>query len=186
MSTETAVAHRRLQSETDSVQTGVVLDMDLKCNRALGPLRQFEFVSPRAHPVGISNSFIMASKNNDFIRTIIDNLERYNKHWFWLPYPTVMFSTGCHYVSYVLPSRSKLERWLTRPLLTEQFTHSCHPRTEPHTRSSAEPRRTRNSTAPMATRQHPFSSTLEAPRGTLGMPPSSSGLDTSMSVKFSS
>ncbi|KAH6603646.1 glycosyltransferase [Trichoderma cornu-damae] len=80
---------------------GVVLDMDLKCRRALGPLRRFNFVAPEAHPVGFSIGFMMASRRNDFIGSIVDNLATYNKHWLGLPYATVMFSTGCHYASVI-------------------------------------------------------------------------------------
>ncbi|KAK3331791.1 glycosyltransferase family 32 protein [Cercophora scortea] len=78
---------------------GVILDMDLQCKRALGPLRRFEFVAPAAHPTGFSIGFMMASKRSEFVGKLVGNLRRYNKHWIWLPYPTVMFSTGCHYAS---------------------------------------------------------------------------------------
>ncbi|KAK0630945.1 glycosyltransferase family 32 protein [Bombardia bombarda] len=78
---------------------GVILDMDLQCNRALGPLRRFEFVAPAAHPTGFSIGFMMASKGNKYVGDLVRNLARYNRHWLWLPYPTVMFSTGCHYAS---------------------------------------------------------------------------------------
>lgn len=78
---------------------GAVLDMDLRCRRSLGPLRRFDFVAAAAHPIGFSNGFMMASKNNTFIREIILNLKEYNRRWFGLAYPTVMFSTGCHFAS---------------------------------------------------------------------------------------
>ena len=83
------------------MSTGVVLDMDLKCKRSLGPLRRFSFVAPAAHPTGFSIGFMMASKNNDFVLSVVRSLEAYNRHWLMLPYPTVMFSTGCHFASYV-------------------------------------------------------------------------------------
>ncbi len=75
--------------------------MDLKCKRSLGPLRRFSFVAPAAHPTGFSIGFMMASKNNDFVLNVVRSLEAYNRHWLMLPYPTVMFSTGCHFASYV-------------------------------------------------------------------------------------
>lgn len=78
--------------------------MDLQCKRAFGPLRRFDFVAPAAHPTGLSISFMMASEGNAYVRQLVDNLRRYNRYWLGLPYPTVMFSTGCHYASYV-PSR---------------------------------------------------------------------------------
>ncbi|KAK3358001.1 glycosyltransferase family 32 protein [Lasiosphaeria hispida] len=80
---------------------GVILDMDLQCKRALGPLRRFDFVAPAAHPTGFSVGFMMASKGNEFVGALVRNLQSYNRHWLWLPYPTVMFSTGCHYASMI-------------------------------------------------------------------------------------
>jgi mannosyltransferase OCH1-like enzyme len=80
---------------------GVILDMDLECKRALGPLRRFSFVAPEAHPTGFSIGFMMASKDNAFVGDIVRNLAVYNKEWFGLPYPTVMFSTGCHFASVI-------------------------------------------------------------------------------------
>lgn len=76
--------------------------MDLECRRSLGPLRRFGFVAPAAHPMGFSNGFMMASAKHPFVADLVRNLPIYNQHWFGLPYPTVMFSTGCHYASYVL------------------------------------------------------------------------------------
>lgn len=78
---------------------GVILDMDLQCRRALGPLRRFDFVAPAAHPIGFSVGFMMASRRNEFVGAMVRNLNRYNRHWLGLPYATVMFSTGCHYAS---------------------------------------------------------------------------------------
>jgi mannosyltransferase OCH1-like enzyme len=75
--------------------------MDLDCRRSLGPLRRFEFVSPGAHPVGFSNGMMMASKRQPFVGELVNNLPKFNLNWFGLPYATVMFSTGCHYASYV-------------------------------------------------------------------------------------
>ncbi|QPH09562.1 hypothetical protein C2857_000410 [Epichloe festucae Fl1] len=80
---------------------GVVLDMDLKCKRGLGPLRRFSFVAPEAHPTGFSIGFMMASKENAFVGDIVRNLTVYNKQWLGLPYATVMFSTGCHFASVI-------------------------------------------------------------------------------------
>lgn len=73
--------------------------MDLQCKRAFGPLRRFEFVAPAAHPTGFSIGFMMASKANPYVGALVANLERYNRNWLGLPYPAVMFSTGCHYAS---------------------------------------------------------------------------------------
>lgn len=77
--------------------------MDLECRRSLGPLRRFSFVAPAAHPVGFSNGMMMASKGHPFVAELLKNLPVYNWNWLGLPYATVMFSTGCHYASYVFP-----------------------------------------------------------------------------------
>ncbi len=42
---------------------------------------------------------MMASKGNEYVRQLVTNLARYNRNWLGLPYPAVMFSTGCHYAS---------------------------------------------------------------------------------------
>ncbi|KAL1838455.1 hypothetical protein VTJ49DRAFT_2652 [Mycothermus thermophilus] len=78
---------------------GVILDMDLQCKRSFGPLRRYEFVAPEAHPAGFSIGFMMAARENPFVGELVRNLPRYNRRWLGLPYPTVMFSTGCHYAS---------------------------------------------------------------------------------------
>ncbi|CAK7272411.1 hypothetical protein SEPCBS119000_005109 [Sporothrix epigloea] len=78
---------------------GVVLDMDLRCKRALGPLRRFGFVAIEAVPVGFSSGFIMAERRNALVGAIVNSLPDYNRRWLGLPYPTVMFSTGCHFAS---------------------------------------------------------------------------------------
>ena len=97
---------------------GVVLDMDLKCLQALGPLRRFHFVAPEARPTGFSIGFMMAEKGNAFVQSILDNLRGYDKQWFWLPYATVMFSTGCHFASviHVLQPHRELLKILPGPL----------------------------------------------------------------------
>jgi mannosyltransferase OCH1-like enzyme len=98
--------HPPLPSPNNPHHTGVILDMDLQCKRALGPFRRFAFVAPAAHPTGFSVGFLMASKRNAYVGQLVANLPRYNKHWLGLPYPTVMFSTGCHYASWVFLSFS--------------------------------------------------------------------------------
>ncbi len=77
---------------------GIFLDMDLHCRRSLGPLRRFDFVSPAAYPVGLSNGFLMVSARHPFIKVLVDGLPLFNRN-FILPYATVMFSTGCMYLS---------------------------------------------------------------------------------------
>ncbi|KAG9254523.1 putative glycosyl transferase [Emericellopsis atlantica] len=97
---------------------GIILDMDLQCRRSLGPLRQFKFVAPAAHPTGFSVSFLMASRANEFVGNILQNLKTYDRNWFYLPYVTVMFSTGGHFASALharLPNRAE-SKILSGPL----------------------------------------------------------------------
>ncbi|KAF2670396.1 putative glycosyl transferase [Microthyrium microscopicum] len=90
---------------------GVFLDLDLECRRPLDPLRQFEFVAPAATPMGISNGFLMVAPKHPFMKFTLENLRSYNINWFGLPYATVMFSTGCHFLSTmqsIFPQRDSL------------------------------------------------------------------------------
>ncbi|UJR26144.1 hypothetical protein I4U23_007488 [Adineta vaga] len=77
---------------------GIFLDMDLHCRRSLGPLRRFDFISPAAYPVGISNGFLMVSARHPFFEVLVNQLTLFDRN-FILPYATVMFSTGCMYLS---------------------------------------------------------------------------------------
>ncbi|OKL58180.1 hypothetical protein UA08_06873 [Talaromyces atroroseus] len=89
----------RLLTVRSDISAGVVLDFDLECKRSLGPLRRFDFVAPAAYPTGFSVGFMMARPGNYFVRSLVDSLAAYNHAWFFIPYATVMFSTGCHYAS---------------------------------------------------------------------------------------
>ncbi|KAI8593005.1 nucleotide-diphospho-sugar transferase [Geranomyces variabilis] len=77
---------------------GTYLDMDLQCLRPLDPFRKFEFLANAAHPVGVSNGFIMTAPKSKFMAQLVENLKLFNR-FFFTAYPTVMFSTGCMYVS---------------------------------------------------------------------------------------
>ncbi|RAH43455.1 glycosyltransferase family 32 protein [Aspergillus brunneoviolaceus CBS 621.78] len=85
---------------------GAILDMDLACRQSLDPLREFEFVAPAAHPVGISVGMMLAAPNDAYVRALVDNLPRFNRRWALLPYITIMFSTGCHYASTIFTLQS--------------------------------------------------------------------------------
>ncbi|KAJ3041176.1 hypothetical protein HK097_002371 [Rhizophlyctis rosea] len=77
---------------------GVYLDMDLACRRSLDPFRRFDFLSPAAHPVGVSNGFMMSPPRAPLLNRLIQNLTPFN-HFYFSAYPTVMFSTGCMFLS---------------------------------------------------------------------------------------
>ncbi|OCL09955.1 glycosyltransferase family 32 protein [Glonium stellatum] len=78
---------------------GIFLDSDLHCLRSLDPLRRFPFVAPAARPIGLSNGFFMAAPGHPLLKALVENLPYFNINWFGIPYATVMFSTGCHYMS---------------------------------------------------------------------------------------
>lgn len=104
---------------------GVILDMDLKCKRAVGPLRRFDFVAPAAPQTGFSIDFMMASRQNELIGALIHNLKVYNHRWFGLPYLAVLFSTGRHFASTIHASqRNRAElKILAGP--PDNFTLHC-------------------------------------------------------------
>jgi len=104
---------------------GVFLDMDLFCLKPLNPLISYlesvtphqhkrpaqggmyilaesghahMLLAPKANPVGVSNGFIIASKGHPLISQMITFLPRFNLN-FVSSYATVMFSTGCMYIS---------------------------------------------------------------------------------------
>jgi inositol phosphorylceramide mannosyltransferase catalytic subunit len=104
---------------------GVFLDMDLFCRNPLDPLiahleavtphqhkrpaqggmyilaesgHPHMLLAPKANPVGVSNGFIVSSRGHPLLSQMIATLPRFNLS-FLLSYATVMFSTGCMYIS---------------------------------------------------------------------------------------
>jgi inositol phosphorylceramide mannosyltransferase catalytic subunit len=104
---------------------GVFLDMDLFCRNQLDPLilhleamtsAQYRrpaqgniyflgesdhphmLLAPKANPVGVSNGFIISSKGHPLLSQMVTFLPRFNLN-FVSSYATVMFSTGCMYIS---------------------------------------------------------------------------------------
>jgi inositol phosphorylceramide mannosyltransferase catalytic subunit len=104
---------------------GVFLDMDLFCRNPLDPLISYleattphqhrrpaqggmyilaesghphMLLAPKANPVGVSNGFIISSRGHPLLSQMITFLPRFNLN-FVFSYATVMFSTGCMYIS---------------------------------------------------------------------------------------
>ena len=104
---------------------GVFLDMDLFCRNPLDPLlahlesvtphqhkrpaqggmymlaesgHLHMLLAPKANPVGVSNGFIISSRGHPLLSQMITFLPRFNVS-FILSYATVMFSTGCMFIS---------------------------------------------------------------------------------------
>ena len=55
-------------------------------------------LAPKANPVGVSNGFIISSRGHPLLSRMVTILPRFNLS-FVLSYATVMFSTGCMYIS---------------------------------------------------------------------------------------
>lgn len=81
---------------------GIFLDLDLKCERSLEPIRRLDFLAPEANPQGISNGFFAAKPLHPILLSAVEHLPGFNVNWVFLPYATVMASTGCQYFSTIL------------------------------------------------------------------------------------
>jgi mannosyltransferase OCH1-like enzyme len=87
---------------------GIFLDMDLYCLHQLDGLLNYLdnrvstdehiFLAVKAFPVGISNGFIITTRNHPLLKRVIENLELYNRN-FVLPHATIVISTGPMYIS---------------------------------------------------------------------------------------
>lgn len=87
---------------------GIFLDMDLHCLHRLDELFNYLdnkvssdkhlFFAVKAFPVGISNGFIIATRNHPLLQRAIQNLEFYNRN-FILPHATIIISTGPMFIS---------------------------------------------------------------------------------------
>jgi mannosyltransferase OCH1-like enzyme len=82
---------------------GIFLDMDLYCLHQLDGLFNYLdnrvssdehiFLAVKAFPVGISNGFMITTRNHPLLQRVIENLELYNRN-FVLPHATIVISTG--------------------------------------------------------------------------------------------
>jgi mannosyltransferase OCH1-like enzyme len=82
---------------------GIFLDMDLYCLHQLDGLFNYLdnrvstdehiFFAVKAFPVGISNGFMITTRNHPLLKRVIENLELYNRNFF-LPHATIVISTG--------------------------------------------------------------------------------------------
>ncbi|KAF2114913.1 nucleotide-diphospho-sugar transferase [Lophiotrema nucula] len=79
---------------------GIYIDLDDGCNRSLDPLLAYPAWVRRTKPTGISNDAMGAVPRHPFFLKAIDSLPGYNRKWF-LPYITVMASTGPLYLSII-------------------------------------------------------------------------------------
>ncbi|CAF4485376.1 unnamed protein product [Rotaria socialis] len=82
---------------------GIFLDMDLYCLHKLDGLFNYLddhvsadehiFLAVKAFPVGISNGFMISTRNHPLLQRVIENLELYNRN-FLLPHATIVISAG--------------------------------------------------------------------------------------------
>jgi mannosyltransferase OCH1-like enzyme len=79
---------------------GIYIDLDDGCNRRLDPLLSYSAWVRWTVPTGISNDAMGAVPQHPFFLTVIDSLQKYNRNWF-MPYITVMYSTGPLFLSVV-------------------------------------------------------------------------------------
>lgn len=101
---------------------GIFLDMDLYCLQRLDDLLNYLdnrvstdeqiFFAVKAFPVGISNGFMIATRNHPLLKRVIENLELYNRN-FLLPHATIVISTGPMCISIQI----QLNRWLWNSIL---------------------------------------------------------------------
>ena len=77
---------------------GYYIDLDIECLRPLDFLARYPYIMPKTRPVGFSNDFMASEPNNEFVRTMVSALPKWNMNLL-LKYPTVMFSTGPMFVT---------------------------------------------------------------------------------------
>lgn len=75
------------------------MDLDIGCRAHPGPLLHFESILPITKPVGVSNDLMFSAPKTPFMDLVINSLETFNHEWLFMPYPTVMFSTGPMFIS---------------------------------------------------------------------------------------
>ncbi|KAJ5902970.1 Mannosyl phosphorylinositol ceramide synthase SUR1 [Penicillium tannophilum] len=79
---------------------GTYIDLDDGCNRRLDPLLAYPAWVRRTVPTGISNDAMGSVPQHPFLLRVIKSLQQYDHRWF-LPYVTVMYSTGPLFLSVI-------------------------------------------------------------------------------------
>ena len=79
---------------------GVYIDLDDGCERRLDPLLTAPAFLRKTSPIGVSNDVMGSIPNHPFFAKVIKSLKHYNKSWY-IPYMTIMSSTGPLFVSVV-------------------------------------------------------------------------------------
>lgn len=89
---------------------GVYIDLDDGCERRLDPLLKFPAFVRKTSPTGISNDVMGSIPGHPFFLKLIKSLKHYKKDW-WIPYMTIMGSTGPIFVSVIW---KQYKRWTKR------------------------------------------------------------------------
>ncbi|OKL56817.1 Mannosyl phosphorylinositol ceramide synthase SUR1 [Talaromyces atroroseus] len=79
---------------------GIYIDLDDGCHRRLDPLLSYPAWVRRTKPTGISNDAMGSVPQHPFFLRVMASLQAYDRHWF-LPYITVMYSTGPLFLSVI-------------------------------------------------------------------------------------
>lgn len=82
---------------------GIYLDCDVGCRTQLDFFRfqSIDALFPITSPIGVSNDVMFAIPEHPFFDFLIHQLANYNVNWLF-KYPTVMFTTGPGFLSYML------------------------------------------------------------------------------------
>ncbi|AMD20267.1 HDL477Wp [Eremothecium sinecaudum] len=86
---------------------GVYIDLDDGCKRKLDPLLTVPAFLRKTSPTGVSNDVMGSVPGHAFFNKTVHSLSHYDRNWF-IPYLTIMFSTGPLFVSVVW---KQYKRW---------------------------------------------------------------------------
>jgi mannosyltransferase OCH1-like enzyme len=75
------------------------MDLDIGCRAPPHPLLHFPAILPMTKPVGVSNDLMFSAPRTPFLDLVIHSLDSFNHNWLFMPYATVMFSTGPMFIS---------------------------------------------------------------------------------------
>jgi hypothetical protein len=92
------------------------------CQRRLDPLLSYPAWVRRTKPTGISNDAMGSVPQHHFFLKVMESLQAYDRHWF-LPYITVMYSTGPLFLSVIwkeyMPQSFGMDR--VRVLMPDEY-----------------------------------------------------------------
>ncbi|CCH57849.1 hypothetical protein TBLA_0A00490 [Henningerozyma blattae CBS 6284] len=80
---------------------GVYIDLDDGCERRLDPMMSSNAFLRRTNPSGVSNDVMGSIPGHPFFKKVMHSLKSYNRNYFFVPYLTIMCSTGPLFVSMI-------------------------------------------------------------------------------------